>query len=189
MADFRFQIEENDTSPKRKRGSRQNPRWRFGLVLMLCLLPFLAGCGSNVDATSGKGNNEPSAPALEAQLQHYDQQAKRFGGSVAVTLDLANSSITDADLAALPLPEHVRSLDLSSTKITDAGLAPLKRARHLRDLSLVNVPITDAGVPHIRALPELESINLKHTQVSNAAQWALMKELRQRVYNRQQAQK
>ncbi|MCE9557028.1 MAG: hypothetical protein K8T91_27085 [Planctomycetes bacterium] len=153
---------------------------------MVYILPFLAGCGSNVDATSGTALNEPSAPALEAQLQHYDQQAKRFGGSVAVTLDLAHSSITDADLAALPLPEHVRSLDLSFTKVTDQGLATLSRARHLRDLSLVNVPITDAGVEHIRALPELESVNLKHTQVSNTSQWALMKELRQRAYDRQQ---
>jgi len=154
--------------------------------LALCLVPWLAGCGGSNSTSSGRPPNQPSAAALEVQLQHYDQQAKRFGGSVAVTLDLANSSITDADLAALPLPEHTRSIDLSSTQITDAGLATLKRARHLRNLSLVNVPITDAGLPHIRALPALESVDLKHTQVSNTAQWALMKELRQRAYDRQQ---
>ena len=155
----------------------------------LCLLTCLTGCGGGTGNSNSDPPYEPSTAALETQLQHYDQQAKRFGGSVAVTLDLSHGSITDADLAALPLPEHVRSLDLSSTKITDNGLASLQRAKHLRNLSLVNVPITDAGVEHIRALPELESVDLKHTQVSNAAQWALMKELRQRAYDRQQAEK
>ncbi|MCE9547393.1 MAG: hypothetical protein K8T25_18130 [Planctomycetia bacterium] len=170
--------------------STQVPRWPCGLVIVVCFLPWLAGCGRGArGSTTLAGSHEESSVALETSLRGYDDRVQRFGGHASLTLDLAKSSITDADLANVPLPEQLRSVDLSYTKITDAGLAPLKKATHLRSLLLVDVQITDASLETIRALPELEVVDLKHTQVSNAAQLALMKELRQRTYDRQLRQK
>ncbi len=170
----------------------KNVEWKTAaLGAALMLLPLLAGCGRGASASSGGGPDiasaagQPSAAALDAQLVAYQQQTQRLGGDLELKLCLAKSSITDETLAALPLPENLRSLDLSATKITDAGLAHVKKVRRLKELFLVDVPITDAGLVHLRELPELESVDLRHTKVSLPAQWALMKELRQKAYERQ----
>ena len=182
-----------ETSPKRQRGCRPLPRCRFGLMLVACLLPLLSGCGRGAGASSSAGvdaaasvTGRNSATSLDAQLVAYQEQTKQLGGNVELKVCLANSSITDETLGTMPLPENITSLDLSATKISDAGLAHVKKIRRLKDLSLVDVPITDAGLVHLRDLPDLENVDLRHTKVSQPAQWALMKELRQRAYDRQQ---
>lgn len=154
----------------------------------LFLLPFIVGCGGPSTSPALRANDlsEPDTTALDTQLKLYEQQTAKLGGNVELKVSLAKSSITDETLQALPLPENVCSLDLSSTKITDSGLAHVKKARRLKSLSLVDVPITDAGLTHLRDLPELEFVDLRHTKVSQPAQWALLKELRQRAYDRQQ---
>ncbi|MCE9557185.1 MAG: hypothetical protein K8T91_27875 [Planctomycetes bacterium] len=159
------------------------------LASALCLLSCLAGCGSGISASSGvraSDVSEPDTTALDTQLKIYEQQTAKLGGDVELKVNLAKSSITDETLSTLPLPENICALDLSSTKITDSGLAHVKKARRLKSLSLVGVPITDAGLTHLRDLPKLEFVDLRHTKVSQPAQWALMKELRQRAYERQQ---
>jgi hypothetical protein len=58
-------------------------------------------------------------------------------------------------------------LDLQQTKVTDAGLAALAPFVKLRKLQLQNTGITDAGLAHLRQLAELEVINLYGTAVTD----------------------
>ena len=156
-----------------------------GVVLAtLCLLA--TGCsdraGSASDRTSEAAPVDLDVPMLERQMAAYDAVAQELGGTVDVNINLANCGITDEQLAALPLAANTRSIDLMYAKITDDGLAQLKKCKRLKTLSLVGVPITDAGLEHLRDLPELETVDLRHTRVSNKAQRAFAKHLRQQSF-------
>jgi uncharacterized membrane protein len=78
------------------------------------------------------------------------------------------AEVTDAHLQAMaPVAASVVALDLQQTKVTDAGLAALAPFVKLRKLQLQNTGITDAGVAHLRQLAELEVINLYGTAVTD----------------------
>jgi len=125
---------------------------------------------------------ELEPPVLEKQLAAYAATAQEYGGRVEMHLNFSGTSLTDDELAEIPLGPHTRSIDLSGTKVTDAGLVHLKKCTRLRTLELVDLPITDAGLEHLRDFAELEQVNLKHTQVSIKAQLAFMKYLRQQAF-------
>ncbi|MCX6866910.1 MAG: hypothetical protein NTV46_11980 [Verrucomicrobia bacterium] len=74
------------------------------------------------------------------------------------------AEVSDAQLQAMaPVASSVVALDLQQTKVTDAGLAALAPFVKLRKLQLQNTGITDAGLAHLRQLSELEVVNLYGT--------------------------
>jgi hypothetical protein len=177
-----------------------------GAMVVCGLCCLTAGCGKTAGSPDGKtaGSSERAGsrstggaseaprstvsaeelepPVLEKQLAAYDATAQEYGGTVEMHLNFSGTSLTDDELAEIPLGPHTRSIDLSGTKVTDAGLAHLKKCTRLKTLSLVDLPITDAGLEHLRDFAELEQVNLKHTQVSIKAQLAFMKYLRQQAF-------
>ena len=85
-----------------------------------------------------------------------------------VDLNLADTALDDAGLAAigaLPAATHLR---LARNQLTDAGLARARRARRsLRYLNLYgNAGITDAGVAALGAIATLREVYLWGTGVS-----------------------
>lgn len=88
-------------------------------------------------------------------------------------LDLGETAVTDAGLAALADWREVRRLQLDRTAITDAGLARLTTLARLESLNLFGTTVTDAGLPALRGLPELRRLHLWQTQVTPAAAAAL----------------
>lgn len=87
---------------------------------------------------------------------------------------LKGAQFGDAQLAALaPLAPVLHRLDLGETAVTDAGLAALGAMTELRRLHLDRTPVTDAGLAHLSALGRLESLNLHGTAVSDAGLAAL----------------
>jgi hypothetical protein len=86
-----------------------------------------------------------------------------------VNLQLVGSSVTDDKLAALkPLSEQVISLNLAETQVTDSGLAQISSLSNLRTLHLEKTKIGDAGLIHLASLENLEYLNLYESQVGDA---------------------
>jgi hypothetical protein len=63
-----------------------------------------------------------------------------------VIVSLANTQITDADLALFQDFPHVQTLDLSNTAIGDAGLAHVAGLTALEDLIVVGTRMTKKGL-------------------------------------------
>ena len=77
--------------------------------------------------------------------------------------------VSDAQLEALaPVAASVVALELQQTQVTDAGLAALAPFVKLRKLQLQNTGLTDAGLLHLGKLVSLEVINLYATGVTDA---------------------
>jgi hypothetical protein len=145
--------------------------WIVRLILLCCLICALAGCSST------------SHDNITTQVDSYGKLIEDLGGKSKVMLDFSDSAITDADLAALPLPESVRGIDLSRTKVTDEGIASLTRAQNLEELVLIEVRITDASVEHLLAMPNLWNVRFDRVEISRQKMLELNKVLTER--NRQ----
>jgi len=79
------------------------------------------------------------------------------------------AAVSDAQLVALaPVAASVVTLDLQQTKVTDAGLAALTPFTKLRKLQLQNTALSDAGLEHLGKLLSLEILNLYGTGVTDA---------------------
>ncbi|MDO4576466.1 MAG: nucleoside hydrolase [Planctomycetia bacterium] len=83
-------------------------------------------------------------------------------------LFLAQTAVTDAGVAALPLGQYTR-LRLAGTKITDATLSGLKNATNLQTLDVSNTGVTSAGVATLAGIATLSDLNLYSTSVDDAA--------------------
>lgn len=78
------------------------------------------------------------------------------------TLNLYDTKVSDAGLAALKKMPHLRSITLYRTKIGDDGLGHLKDVRGLRWLKISfggdeanSSPVTDAGLAHLKGMKGL----------------------------------
>jgi Leucine-rich repeat (LRR) protein len=86
------------------------------------------------------------------------------------SLDLAQSWVTDAELARFARRTDLRSLNLSQTKITDIGLEHLKSLRGVRELDLRYAEyITDAGIAYLKGWKDLERLDLRGTRITSRA--------------------
>ncbi len=84
-----------------------------------------------------------------------------------IGVDLANTLVTDAELAHLSQFRELRRLSLDETAITDAGLAYLSGLRELRFLNLNRTAMTDAGLVHLEKLSNLIELHLANTAVAD----------------------
>ena len=81
----------------------------------------------------------------------------------------AFAAVADAQLVALaPVAASVVSLELQQTRVTDAGLAALAPFTKLRKLQLQNTALSDAGLEHLGKLASLEILNLYGTGITDA---------------------
>lgn len=88
-------------------------------------------------------------------------------------LDLGNTSVTDAGLAALAPMRGLERLHLDQTRVTDGGLSRLSRLRRIEYLNLRGTAVTDKGLAALRGLPRLRSLYVWQTTVTPAAAKAL----------------
>lgn len=89
------------------------------------------------------------------------------------TLDLGETSVTDAALATVGRMTQLRTLHLDRTQVTDAGLAQLAPLTQLHTLNLHATAITDQGLIALQPLGRLRSIFLWQTQATAAGADAL----------------
>ncbi len=97
---------------------------------------------------------------------------------LAVCVDLAGTSVTDADVKRLGKWSEMRELDLSGTNITDDTLASLRSASGLRQLKLDDVAVTACGLPALQGVTLLHALVVSpKTQITDKAVTELRKSL------------
>lgn len=85
-----------------------------------------------------------------------------------VELNLADTWVSDADMAKVATLRGLRKLDLSHTRITDRGLEYLAPLENVTDLNCEFAEyLTEEGVAHIRHWKRLERLNLRGTKVTS----------------------
>jgi len=88
---------------------------------------------------------------------------------LSVNFQLAGPAVTDEKLAVLAqAAPQITWLNLANTKVTDAGLAALSGLNNLTNLHLEKTGIGDAGLAHLKGMAHLEYLNVYGTQVTDA---------------------
>ena len=87
-----------------------------------------------------------------------------------VSLDLASTWITDADLEPVGQISSLRKLNLAHTKITDVGIEHLKPLENVVELNLYYAEyLTDTALAHLRGWKQLEVLNLRGVRLTSQA--------------------
>ncbi len=104
-----------------------------------------------------KGPNQKKAQAAWERIEALGGSGVWDGEIVFVSL--ANTAVTDDDLALFRDFPFVQTLDLSGTKVTGTGLAHLAGASDLGELTIVGTKITRAALAAFReAHPNVEVV-------------------------------
>ena len=99
----------------------------------------------------------------------YAQLVAKLGGELHAHVELGGTQISDDELAALELPETVRSISLRDSAITDLGAAELKRGLNLERVDLTNTQITDTAMEDLKQMPRLWVVDVAAPNVSPEA--------------------
>ncbi len=92
-------------------------------------------------------------------------------------LTLSDVGANGTALAKLPHPEKLISLDMAQSRITDAEVAHLARLTNLETLNLSQTELTDAAVDTLSKLTSLKRLTLTQTKISEAGTARLRKAL------------
>ena len=111
--------------------------------------------------SSGEGIGDESAAPLVMALAQDTQL-------IYANFRLIGKNVEDKHITPLSDIANLNELDLSNTKITGAGLAAIKNSKRITKLSLANTGVDDAALKHIEGLTNLMSINLYNTKVTDA---------------------
>ncbi len=84
------------------------------------------------------------------------------------SVDLADTAVSDADLAYVAPLSGLQVLNLDGTRITDAGMARLEGCLQLQHLNLSRTKITDAGLDSIVGMTNLQRLYLPETSIGDA---------------------
>jgi hypothetical protein len=91
------------------------------------------------------------------------------------SLDLYNSAVTNAGLAAIAQCQTLEELYLSDTAINDDALFELEALPRLKVLDLWRCRLTDAAVEHLSKLAALRRLNLDSTDIKGDNLYQLAK--------------
>lgn len=85
-----------------------------------------------------------------------------------VSVNLADSEVTDSTLVYLTGLPHLERLWLNRTAVTDAGLIHLASLTGLQELGLQGTRMGDAGLAHLTGLTKLEILFVSQTKLTDA---------------------
>jgi hypothetical protein len=88
-------------------------------------------------------------------------------------LQIVQTSVTDAGLAAIRGIDGVHQLDLWGTPITDAGIEHLVEMHNLRHLDVSATLISDKGVARLADLHHLETLELPTDAIAAAPRYSI----------------
>ena len=93
---------------------------------------------------------------------------KRLLLDEVVSVNLADSEVTDSTLVHLKELPGLEHLWLNRTGVSDAGLANLAGLVNLQELGLQGTRVTDLGLAHLTGLTRLEILFLSQTDLTDA---------------------
>ena len=107
--------------------------------------------GEAITKLGGRVNYEPASGGLSRTVVVWLGRlwGEALGGDV-VSVDLADTQVTDVGLAYLRGLRQLRWLSLKHTSIADGGLRHLQGLMRLDHLDLRNTHVTDVGLEHLR---------------------------------------
>lgn len=108
-----------------------------------------------------------------AALRKFGARVSQDADGNVTAVDLAQTAITDADLALLAPCPGIVELNLRGALVTDAGLEAIAAHSQVEFLGLTGTMVTDAGLVHLQKLPRLRFLTLGHTSVTDAGLKAL----------------
>ncbi len=127
---------------------------------------------------TGAAEAQEKKPARTPAEEQAISAIKKLGGLVLeiaqndprldVAFHLADSKISDAEIAPVKDLPQTAQLNLRGTEVTDAGLVHIKDLKGLTKLHLEKSKVTDAGMEHLKGLENLEYLNLYGTAVTDA---------------------
>jgi uncharacterized membrane protein len=82
-----------------------------------------------------------------------------------VSIDLANSEISDAHMEQIAGFPHLRTLHLENTNITDTGLQRLSKLKYLEYLNISNTAVTDNALKTLGSFPALKKVFFYQTNI------------------------
>jgi hypothetical protein len=83
-------------------------------------------------------------------------------------IDVWNTAVGDAGVAALARLPRITDLQLGGTQITDDGLAALFRHPEIGSLGISYTNVGDGGLRHLHALTKLSVLDLRQTRITAA---------------------
>lgn len=134
------------------------------------------------------GERTPDEPlpdpriAARALLDDLGARISEDEAGDIVSIDLAETGVTDVDLQQVAVFSRVRELNLRGTVVSDAGLEALRGLAEIEFLGLTGTQVTDAGLPQLDRLERLRFLTLGRTAVSDAgvstiAEWTQLEGL------------
>src|SRR5262245_823898 len=133
---------------------------RWTVVLALVAGPMVPG-----QASGGAESAKTFADKRGGTVQEVEDPGNP--GKMLVTVNLARTQVTDADLAQTKDVTDFQGLNLHHTKVTDAGLAHLGKLIHLQTLDLSETKITNEGVGQLKDLAKLQMLHLGGTEITD----------------------
>ncbi len=134
--------------------------------------PILPAPAASTDDGDNHGllNEPPVDPRLAARALLDDLGARitEDESGEVVAIDLAETGVTDKDLAQVAAFSRVRELNFRGTVISDAGLEALAHLTELEFLGLTGTQVSDAGLDRLGKLEKLRFLTLGRTSVSDA---------------------
>lgn len=138
--------------------------WLLNLLLRWTLLMMFLNAYMHNQGKMDSFDMDPPGPQAPSPEMKAIDAIEKLGGSCdddenaedirIIGVHLANSRVTDADLALLKELPALRTLDLSNTQITDQGLTHLKGLKQLQTVSLRGTKVTANGVRELqKSLP------------------------------------
>lgn len=91
------------------------------------------------------------------------------------SLNLYESTVTDASAAYIAKQKSLKALNLGQTKITDETLKAITELRQLEWLNLGGTSITDEGLANLEGLNALRYLSLEKTRISDKALTHILK--------------
>jgi hypothetical protein len=142
--------------------------WGLNFLAQMAVFAAITTVFSH-DGFHFRPNDRPRQPTASSEVTQAIEAIDNLGGDCSaenedddgpiVTVTLARTQATDADLARLKSFPKLRTLDLSATQITDAGLVHLKQLNQLQSLILTGTKVTNAGVADLQAaLPRVRIV-------------------------------
>jgi Leucine-rich repeat (LRR) protein len=124
-----------------------------------CKVNFVNALATRVKNAATDRPAGTSAEAIATWIKALGGEAE-ISGAKALTVSLAATGISDAQLAHLSSLTELETLDLEATEIGDLGLAAIKGLTGLKSLNLSHTTVSDNGLAHLAGLPKLQELRL-----------------------------
>jgi N-acyl-D-amino-acid deacylase len=125
---------------------------------------WIRALGGRTETANGKVVTVDLAGSsfTDAQVAHLQ------GLKDVATLRLASTEVGDAAITVITSLPSLRSLDLSYTLVTPKGIAQLSKLPQLETVGLAGLPVDDASLAILGAMKNLRGLNLSYTEFTDA---------------------